>query len=241
MRVDLTENTRGVAAVTGRMMAAVGAGLLGVAGLVALAPAASAADACSDVEVVFARGTAEPVGVGRVGEAFVEALRSDLPGKTVGVYAVNYPASYDFLKATDGANDASSYVQGIAATCPNTGIVLGGYSQGAAVVDIITSPPGTLFGFANPMPPSVVDHVAAVAVLGNPSHRIGQPLTTLSPQYGPKTIDLCNGDDPVCSTGDDRSAHSLYVQAGLTNQAADFVAARINNRAAAPVTQLAAE
>jgi cutinase len=219
----------------------VGAGLLGAAGLVALAPVAAAADACSDVEVVFARGTAEPVGVGRVGEAFVEALRSELPGKTVGVYAVNYPASYDFLKATDGANDASAHVQSVAATCPNTSIVLGGYSQGAAVVDVITSPPGTLFGFANPMPANVVDHVAAVAVFGNPSHRIGQPLTTLSPQYGPKTIDLCNGDDPVCSTGEDRSAHSLYVQAGLTNQAADFVAARVANPSAAPVTQLVAE
>lgn len=236
MRVDMTENTRGVAAVTGRVMAAVGAGLLGVAGLVALAPVASAADACSDVEVVFARGTAEPVGVGGVGEAFVEALRSELPGKTVGVYAVNYPASYDFLKATDGANDASAHVQSIAATCPNTSIVLGGYSQGAAVVDIITSPPGTLFGFANPMPANVVDHVTAVAVFGNPSHRIGQPLTTLSPQYGPKTIDLCNGADPVCSTGEDRSAHSLYVQDGLTNQAADFVAGRVANPVASPVT-----
>lgn len=241
MRADLTENPRGVAAVTARMMAAVGAGLLGAAGLLVSAPVASAADTCSDVQVVFARGTAEPVGVGRVGDAFVEALRSELPGKSIGVYAVNYPASYDFLKATEGATDASAYVQGIAATCPNTSIVLGGYSQGAAVVDLITSPPGTLFGFANPMPDSVVNHVAAVAVFGNPSHRINQPLTTLSPQYGPKTIDLCNGDDPVCSIGDDRSAHSLYVQAGLTDQAADFVAARIANPAAVPVTQMASE
>jgi cutinase len=239
MRADLNENARGAAAVTGRMLATVGAGLLGAAGLVALAPIASAADACSDVEVVFARGTAEPVGLGRVGDAFVQALQSDLSGKTVGVYAVNYPASYDFLKATDGANDASAYVQNIAATCPNTSIVLGGYSQGAAVVDLITSPPGSLFGFADPMPANVADHVAAVAVFGNPSHRIGQPLTTLSPQYGPKTIDLCNGADPVCSTGDDRSAHSLYVQAGLTDQAANFVAGRIENPTAAPLAQLA--
>jgi cutinase len=241
MRADLIQNTRGVAAVAGRAMAVVGAGLMGVAGLVALAPTAAAAEACSDVEVVFARGTGEPAGVGVVGQAFVDSLQGDLKGRTVGVYAVNYPASYDFLKASEGANDASAYVQGIAASCPNTSIVLGGYSQGAAVVDFITSPPGSLFGFANPMPANVADHVAAVAVFGNPSNRIGQPLTTLSPVYGPKTIDLCNGADPVCSSGDDRSAHSLYVQAGLASQAADFVAARINNPGAAPVTQLASE
>lgn len=240
MRADLTENTRGIAAVTGRVMAALGGGLLAVAGALTLAPTASAADSCSDVEVVFARGTAEPAGVGVVGQAFVDALESDLNGKTVGVYAVNYPASYDFLKASDGANDASAYVQRIAASCPDTSIVLGGYSQGAAVVDFITAPAGSLFGFANPMPANVADHVAAVAVFGNPSNRIGQPLTALSPVYGPRTIDLCNGADPVCSTGDDRPAHSQYVQTGLASQAADFVAARINDRGAAPVTQLAA-
>ncbi|PRC51109.1 cutinase family protein, partial [Mycobacterium sp. ITM-2017-0098] len=35
------------------------------------AASAQAAESCSDVEVVFARGTAEPAGLGRVGQAFV--------------------------------------------------------------------------------------------------------------------------------------------------------------------------
>ena len=46
----------------------------------------------------------------------------------------------------------------------------------------------------------------------------------LSPLYGSKAIDLCNGADPVCSTGDDIPAQSLYVEAGMTTQAAQFVA-----------------
>ena len=37
-------------------------------------PGASA-DPCPDVEVVFARGTFEPPGVGDTGQAFVDALR----------------------------------------------------------------------------------------------------------------------------------------------------------------------
>jgi cutinase len=227
---------------TGRVFAGTGATLVAATGLIGLgAPTASAASGCSDVEVVFARGTAEPVGIGRVGQGFVDSLKGDLKGKTVGVYAVDYPASYDFLKAADGANDASAHVQATVATCPATSIVLGGYSQGAAVMDFITAAPSPVFGFSNLMPPEVADHVAAVAVFGNPSDKIGHPLPALSPDYGAKTIDLCNGADPVCSDGDDRAAHSLYVEAGMTGQAASFVADRLSSHGdAAAATPLVA-
>ncbi|MGH3637773.1 MAG: cutinase family protein [Mycobacterium sp.] len=215
---------------TNALLAGMATGGLIAAGLIGLgAPTASAASGCSDVEVVFARGTAEPAGVGREGQAFVDALKGDVKGKTVGVYAVNYPASYDFMQATAGANDASAHVQATAAACPGTKIVLGGYSQGAAVIDGITGDPSALFGLGQPMPAEVANHVAAVAVFGNPLNRFGGSLTALSPLYGAKTIDLCNGADPVCSSGDDRPAHSLYVESGLTSQAASFAADRIKS------------
>lgn len=51
------------------------------------------ADPCPDVEVVFARGTTEPPGAGGIGQAFIDSLRSQLGGRSVGVYAVNYPAA----------------------------------------------------------------------------------------------------------------------------------------------------
>jgi cutinase len=193
-------------------------------------PVASAsAGACPSIQVVFARGTGEAPGVGQVGQGFVDALQPLVGGRSVAVYGVDYPASYDFLRATDGANDASTFVQNIAVTCPNTRIVLGGFSQGAAVVDLITTPSQSFFGFAEPMPPDVAGHVAAVAVFGNPSNRIGGgSLSAISPLYGDKTIDLCNGGDPVCSNGNDRGAHSLYVEDGMTNQAAAFVAKRLH-------------
>lgn len=212
------------------LLAGMASGGLIAAGLIGLgAPIASAAPGCSDVEVVFARGTDQPVGVGREGQAFIDALKGDLKGKSVGVYAVNYPASHEFMQATAGASDASARVQATAAACPNTKIVLGGYSQGAAVIDGITGDPSRLYGLGQPMPAEVANHVAAVAVFGNPLNRFGGPLTALSPLYGAKTIDLCNGADPVCSNGDDRAAHSAYVQTGLTSQAASFVADRITN------------
>lgn len=181
---------------------------------------------CNDIEVVFARGTNEDPGIGRVGDAFVNNLRSLIGGRSMGVYAVNYPASYDFLAAANGANDASAYIQNIANTCPNTRIVLGGYSQGAAVVDVVTSIPVPAIGFTNPLPPFAGDHIAAIAVFGNPSAKIGLPLTT-SPVFGARSIDLCNAGDPVCSPGDSVAAHRSYGPDGTAWQAAVFVANRL--------------
>src|SRR5215207_11303246 len=85
----------------------------------------AAADPCPDVEIVFARGTTEPPGVGGVGQAFVDSLRSQLGGRSVGVYAVDYPASRDFENSTRaGADDASSHIQSVTTNCPNTRMVL---------------------------------------------------------------------------------------------------------------------
>src|ERR1700752_3724373 len=107
-------------------------------------PPATAAP-CSDIEVVFARATTEPPGVGQVGQVFVDTLRSQVGGRTVAVYPVNYPASDDFTNsASAGAVDARAHVQSVAANCPNTRMVLGGYSQGALVVDLITAIPVSL-------------------------------------------------------------------------------------------------
>ncbi len=91
--------------------------------------------------MVFARGTDDTPGLGRVGSAFVDSLRGQVGGRSVGTYAVNYPATFDFLAAADGANDASAHIQYMVANCPDTRLVLGGYSQGAAVIDVIAAVP----------------------------------------------------------------------------------------------------
>lgn len=203
-----------------------GAGLLAGAAIVVapqLLPQAFAS--CPGVEVVFARGTDEPPGVGKVGGAFVNALRQHT-SKSVGAYGVNYPASKDFLAAADGANDASNHIQQMAGNCPNTKLVLGGYSQGAAVMDIVTAAPLPGLGFRQPLPAAAADHVAAVALFGNPSGRAAQLMSALTPEFGGKTIDLCNPGDPICSSGTLWASHLSYVP-GLTNQAASFVAAKV--------------
>jgi cutinase len=193
---------------------------------IVFAPVASAD--CPDIEVIFARGTDDSGGLGDVGGSFVNALSGKVGGRSVGSYAVNYPASYDFLGAALGANDASAHVQYMMGACPSTRLVLGGYSQGAAVMDVIAAVPIPAIGFDNPLPPNAPDFVAAIAVFGNPSAKLGLPLT-MSPVWGGRAIDLCNGDDPICQTnGESVAAHrSPSYTGGLTNTAADFVAGRV--------------
>src|SRR5206468_1074919 len=143
--------------------------------------AAAQPKSCPDVQTVFARGTGEAPGLGLVGEAFTGSLRSLVKDRSVTDYAVDYPATREFLRAVDGANDASIFIQDLVVKCPTTQIVLGGYSQGAAVIDFITVARQPVFGFTRPLPDDVVGHIAAVAVFGNPSNRIFGPLTTFSP------------------------------------------------------------
>jgi cutinase len=195
----------------------------------ALLPAAGAVS-CPDAELIFARGRMESPGPGQIGNALIKALRSKT-GKNVAMYAVKYPAD---TQIDIGANDMSGRVQYMSANCPNTRLVLGGYSLGAAVSDMVLAMPFAAFGFKNPLPPGSDQKIAAVALFGNGIAWVG-PLSNFNPLYQERTIELCHGDDPICNPTDpenwqDYWADHLapaYISAGMVNQAADFVAPRI--------------
>ena len=196
-------------------------------------PSASA-QPCPDVEVVFARGTAEDPGAGPTGDAFVDALRSRIGTKTLELYPVDYPATTDFPRALDGVRDASARVESMAANCPNTNIVLGGFSQGAAVAGYVTAdviPDGAPEGAPNPMPDDVAKNVVAVTLFGTPNDRfmraINQPDVEVGPLYADKTVELCVDDDFVCSSGRDFNAHTQYVETGMVDRAATFAAGKV--------------
>jgi cutinase len=206
------------------------------------APAPSAsADPCPDVEVVFARGSGEPPGVGGVGGSFVDALRGQIGGRSLGVYAVNYPASTDFsnsnfpLTVIDGIRDAGSHIESMAANCPKTREVLGGYSQGAAVAGFVTTasvPPSVpAAAVPAPMPAEIATHVAAVTLFGTPSDQFLEkyraPTIAIGPLYQPKTLELCAPGDGICGNGDDPAAHVSYGLNGMTAQAATYAASHL--------------
>jgi cutinase len=203
-------------------------------------PSASAAS-CPEIEVTFARGTNEPSGVGGVGQAFIDSLRPQLRGRTMGVYAVNYTATDDDFaaSASAGATDANAHVESMAATCPATKLVLGGYAQGAMVIDLITIARAPIVGLIPAsLPADVADHVDALAFFGNPSDRyLGAPVSVVSDWYRDKAIDLCAPGDPVCTPGGALAlpshdelfspADRSYVQSGMPSQAATFVAGKL--------------
>ena len=174
-----------------------------------LIPSASAA--CPDVEVVFARGRQEPPGVGAVGDALVNSLRSKV-GMLVGVYGVNYPAD---LSASSGADDIGAHVQSMASSCPNTRMVIGGYSLGATAADLAARAK---------LPPGVAQHVAAVALFGNAAKRLGP-----APAFAGRTIDQCADGDPICGRGLNWPSHlqPSYLGSGLVDQAASFIAGKL--------------
>ena len=192
-------------------------------------PTASAA-ACPDVEVIFARGRLEPAGPGTIGNNFVSALRQKTK-KNVNLYAVRYPADNQI---DVGANDMSQRIQSTAASCPNTRIVLGGYSLGAAVTDVVLALPFSFFGFSQPLPAEMEQHIAAVALFGNGIQWAG-PIGNFNPVYRDRTIEQCHGADPICNPADpdtwkdNWSDHmaKAYIDAGMVNAAADFVAGRL--------------
>jgi hypothetical protein len=201
----------------------------------------AAADPCPDVEVVFARGSGEPPGVGGVGESFVDSLRSQIGPRSLGVYPVNYPASSDFssgdfpLTVIDGIRDAGTHMESMASNCPRTREVLGGYSQGAAVAGYVTSasvPPGVpAAAVPPPMPPEIANHVAAVTLFGTPSDQFlrqySAPLIAIGPLYQPKTLELCAQGDGICGSGGDPVAHASYLVNGMTGQAAAYAASHL--------------
>jgi cutinase-like protein len=235
-------NGRRIARLIGAVMVTSWATLLSVP-----VPSASA-QPCPDIEVVFARGTSEEPGVGGIGQAFVDSLRSQVGGREVAVYPVNYLAASNFndrlefaRSVVDGIRDAGTHVETMAANCPKTRMVLGGYSQGAVVAGYVTAaaipeavPPEFRAFIPDPMPPQVADHVAAVVLFGKPSDQfmssIGAPPVVIGPLYVPKTMDLCIPDDTICNgapAGGPSIGHALYAVNGMVNQGAAFAAGRL--------------
>ncbi|MGE2717634.1 cutinase family protein [Mycolicibacterium litorale] len=201
-----------------------------------LAPPVSA-EPCPDIEVIFARGTHEPPGVGPTGQAFIDALRPQVGSRSLAVYPVNYPATDQWATGVDGVRDAGARVLSMVETCPETDLVLGGYSQGAAVAGFVTSAavpsgvdPATV---PKPLQPEVADHVAAVVLFGLPNVRamnfLGEPPVEIGPLYASKTSTLCATEDPVCSDGLNFAIHNPSSYHGdLTTQGAAFAAAQLD-------------
>jgi hypothetical protein len=223
--------------------AVVAASGVGASVLASAIPSASA-DPCSDVQVVFARGTDDPPGVGATGQAFIDSLRPRIGARSLDVYAVDYPATHDWTTAGEaGIRDAGAHVVSMAHDCPKTQMVLGGYSQGAAVMGFVTSAavpagidPATV---PKPMDPEVANHVSSVVLFSVPNERamkfFGEPQVVIGPVYQAKTVQICAPEDPICADGMNFAAHDTYATNGaVIEQGAAFAASHLAQIPAEP-------
>lgn len=232
MKTHRTRTPRAVTARSAGRLLGLGASALVIAAGLLATPAAApraSADDCPDVEVIFARGTNEPPGLGRVGDALVDSLRQQTGGLNILPYGVNYAASKLQLHGGDGANDTIDRVKKSVEKCPNTKIVLGGYSQGASVMDIVAGVPIGGISWGNTLPAQYANNIAAVVTFGDVADRAGGSLPTKSAMLGSKAADYCNPNDPICHAGEGNewSGHTEGYVPVYTTQAAAFVAQKL--------------
>ena len=90
---------------------------------------------CKPITVIFARGTIEPGNVGDlVGPPFFNNLNDLIGADNIAVQGVEYPATIGgYLIGGDpgGAQTTADLLNQAVSNCPDTQIVLSGYSQGA--------------------------------------------------------------------------------------------------------------
>lgn len=206
------------------------AAAVAAAGGIAVGAVGASAAPCSDVDVAFARGTGESPGLGSVGRPFVSALTSALSGYSVSSYSVDYAANSSQSSAGPGATDLSDHVSSVAAACPGTRFVIGGYSQGATVTDIAVGIRNASTSSGTPIPADLAGRVAAVVVFGNPLGARGRTIQSASAVYGPKSRDYCNASDSICGgrgsdpAGPSSGGHLSYASNGSTTRGGQYAA-----------------
>ncbi|KAH7031510.1 carbohydrate esterase family 5 protein [Microdochium trichocladiopsis] len=220
--------------------------------LLVAAAAASSANAsplearqsCPGVHVFGARETTAPPGYG-TSQNLVNMVLQSYPGATS--TAISYPAcggqsscggvSYD-NSANQGTAAVVQAVTNFNRQCPNTKIVLIGYSQGGQIMDNAFcggSSGGTLSG-------SALAAVKAAIFLGDPHNRNGLPYNVgtcraqgfaarpagfqCSPGNPSLIQSYCDSTDPYCCNGNDANSHQQYVNK-YGSQALNFIKSKL--------------
>lgn len=157
----------------------------------ALAQAAAAAPSvmrrqanCTNVQVFVARGSLEEI-PGRQGK-LVEAVCGDMPaGTTCGSTDIQYPATFDaYCKSVgSGVDFALKAVEAYAAACPESKMVLTGYSQGAHLVGDVMSGAGGLIPNQNCTQARTAPLAAAAAQKGTSPSSLPLAKVEVSPPW----------------------------------------------------------
>lgn len=174
--------------------------------------------ACRPISVIYARGTTQAGNVGDVGSegpTFLNAIAARVGGASrLAVQGVNYPADvFGFLAggSAEGATTMFNLIGQTATRCPNTKIVVSGYSQGAQLVHTATQ----RLSAAN------AARVNAVVTFGDADRDESFGLVAAS-----KVLIICHEGDNICDNGIIITPEHRNYEIDAP-RAADFVAARV--------------
>jgi len=162
-------------------------------------------------------------------------VRADLlaSGQTITAEAVQYPAApvplegglgawMDFMDSVDDGTDATAeQVQTFTEQCPNTKVVLAGYSQGAMVIhrnlhDLADDPhvaAALLIADGDRLPVDTTINMGSAISARDAGKGVAQEhsflasadTSMLPPEIGARTISVCDVGDPVCDYDADTS------------------------------------
>ncbi len=197
---------------------------------------AAAAPACADYHWIGAAGSGQRDGTALVADAGMgdvvyqsyQQLAGALAalGQTMTAEAVQYPAApvplagglggwMDFMDSVEDGTDATAeQLDAFTARCPQTKVVLAGYSQGAMVIhrnlhDLPDDSPvvaALLVADGDRLPADTTIKMGSTAVMPATGKGVAQEhsflastdTSPLPPRIGARTVSVCDVGDPVC-------------------------------------------
>jgi acetylxylan esterase len=207
---------------------------------------------CPKIHVFGARETTAPAGYGTAG-VVVNLVLNAYPGSTA--EAINYPAcggqascggqSYA-QSATAGVNAVTQAVNNFNSRCPQTQLVLVGYSQGGQIFDDAFCGGGDsnigLSATNVPLSAAAVTQIKAAIFMGDPRHIPGLSYNVGSCQasgFAPrpsgfqcpsasKIRSYCDSSDPYCCNGNNAATHQGYGNE-YGQQALSFIKSKLTS------------
>ncbi|OGM45344.1 cutinase precursor [Aspergillus bombycis] len=174
--------------------------------------------ACTDYTVLFARGTSEPGNVGvLVGPPLAEAFEGAVGASALSFQGVNgYSASVEGYLAggeAAGSKAMASQASDILSKCPDTKLVMSGYSQGCQIVH----------NAVEQLPAETASKISSVLLFGDPYKGKAFPNVDAS-----RVHTVCHAGDTICENS------VIILPAHLTYAvdvaaAADFAVAAAKN------------
>ncbi|KAH8880718.1 Acetylxylan esterase At 0.90 angstrom resolution [Thozetella sp. PMI_491] len=183
---------------------------------------------CPAIHIFGARETTLPQGFGTT-KVLIDLIQRVFPGATA--EEIIYPAA-----GGTNAEYAASVTQGVAAVrnqlddfqsqCPNSIVIMHGYSQGAQIMDdaFCGGPDGTSLNSTVPLVSRVAArNVAAIILMGDPRHVGGLPYNAgnaTGPGFAARPVGFqcpafqdrmqlyCDSPDPFCSNGTNNAVGS---------------------------------